>query len=305
MSKFCSKCGSMCFDEARVCGNCGNILEAPQQNNFSQNQYQQAQPQPQFQPGYAQNIQPAGFTPTPAPKKSKKGLIIGVVAVIIAVIIAVVVTVLVMNNSDGKKTDEDDEEVVELTGSEATLDKFIKAYDKKDGDAIYQLIPRFMEDVFDYYGRDVENAIEADIENFYDYMEDINSNLDGNLSLSYKITDEDQISNSYLEDFIDLFERYSDNFDEDKLTDSILYEVKVTAECNGEKEKVDLELYLIKYDGKWYYCGNEWYFDEYDYDYTTSYRNNTTSYYDYYDYYDYYNNTTSYYDYYDDYYYYY
>ncbi len=296
MSKFCSKCGSMCMDEARVCGNCGNILEGPQQSNFSQPHYQQNN---FSQPGYSQNISMPGFTPAPAPQKSKKGLIIGIVVAIIAVIIAAVVAVFVFG-SDGGASKKNKDEEKELTGSEAALDTFLKAYDEEDRDTMLKIMPDFMYEVFNEGGRDLDDAIDDDIENFYGNLED--KGLYGNLKLSYKITGEEEMSGSELNGFIDAFEYYSDSFDDDKLTDSVKYDVTVTVKCGDEKEVVYLMLNLIKYDGEWSYCGNEWDFDE-DYEYypetTAASYWGTTSYYDYWDDYDY---TTSYYDYYDYYY---
>ena len=321
MSKFCSKCGSMCMDEARVCGNCGNILEAPQQNNFSQ---------PQFQPGYAQNIPTPGFNPASdvkPKKKSKIGIIIGAALAVVAIVVAVILI------------------VSSTSGSEGLVKKFIKAYDNEDPKAWVEIMPDFYEEFAENVGGvediDMKDAAKTEIDYFYDYIEALNDNMDGELKLSYKITDEEELDDDEMDNLIDELETRSEGFKKKLFTEGIKYEIDVTVKCNGEEEEIELELAIIKYDDEWYYLYHEWdysdkvitemnnksedtYADD-DYDYTSSYYNDywdyyydyTTSYYDYwddyyydyttsyYDYYDYYDYTTSYYDYYDYYDYYY
>lgn len=298
MSKFCSKCGSMCMDEARVCGNCGNILEAPQ-------------PQPQFQPGYAQNIPTPGFSTASdvkPKKKSKIGIIIGAALAVAAIVVAVILI------------------VSSTSGSEGVVKKFIKAYDNEDPKAWVEIMPDFYEEFAENVGGvedvDMKDAAKTEIDYFYDYIEALNDNMDGELKFSYKITDEEEFDDDEMDNLIEELEEKSEDFKKKMFTEGIKYEIDVTVKCNGEEEEIELELAIIKYDDEWYYLYHEWdysdkviremnnksedtYVDD-DYDYTTSYYDYydyTTSYNDYWDdYYDYYDYTTSYYDYYDDYY---
>ncbi len=224
MSKFCGNCGTMMDDSAAVCGNCGTPLS----NN--------AQP--------ANKANPLEGVLKGVKNGNKNTLIKGG----IAAVVAVVVLVLIISLFSG--------------GSDKAVKKLIKAYDKENAAAIVKLTPEFMinyaEDIYGSWGEeyDAEKEIEKEIESFYEMMEE--EDLEGNLKFSYKIKDEDKLDKDDLEDVAEEMEAMFDDFDEKKLKAAVEYEVDVTVKAGGEKENLDLEVYVIKYGGKWYVFSYEW-----------------------------------------------
>lgn len=97
---FCTKCGKNIEDTAAFCVHCGSKVEG-----------QPAQPQ------YAPQQQPAGYAP---PKKSNKGLIIGIIAgaAVVAIVLILVLVVFPGGSSDimGKWYDETGYSTVEFMG---------------------------------------------------------------------------------------------------------------------------------------------------------------------------------------------
>lgn len=114
---FCNKCGAQLPDGVAFCSYCGNQLTPqPQQpEQPTQPQYEQpTQPlyqqpvQPQYDQPMQQPYQPAPMPQPLPPKKSNKGLIIGIVAAIL--VIAIVVGVLFGTGVIGGKSKDDSED---------------------------------------------------------------------------------------------------------------------------------------------------------------------------------------------------
>ena len=263
MSKFCSKCGSMCMDDARVCTNCGNVFEAHHHNNIMYNQYRQSD----IQPGYTQNIQSEGLSP--APKSNKKGIIISVLAVIIAVIVSVVVTVLVINpdGSSAKKSDEE-EGVVDMTISddEKLAENLIKAFDEEKPEAIVKLLPTFAFEDIDFSGTidivsvsakesDWEDCIEDDINYFNEEMDE-GYGFD-EYSIKYELIDKDVYGKEYLEKLADELEVFEE-FDSKKIKQAVVLEYEVVYKGKDKDVKGYASVTLIEYDSKW--CLYNYYF---------------------------------------------
>lgn len=98
---FCTKCGKQIDDTAAFCIHCGNNMQAQaaQPQPASQPQYPQ-QPQYAPQPQYTQQPYAPGYAP---PKKSKTGLIVGLIVggvVLIAAILVLVLVILPGGNAD-------------------------------------------------------------------------------------------------------------------------------------------------------------------------------------------------------------
>ena len=77
---FCQKCGQQNIDQNAFCSNCGNVLQTV---NTPQPQNMYVPPQGQYSP-------PQNFLPK-KPKKSRKGLIIGLIIGGVVLIAAAVV----------------------------------------------------------------------------------------------------------------------------------------------------------------------------------------------------------------------
>ena len=124
MAKFCSNCGMQLDDNTVFCTNCGAIIDQPQ-----------AAQQPQYQPapGFVPPV--VNQQPAPKPKKSKKGLIIGLsiggALLLIGIIIGILFATGVLG---GKKYDNTPSGVVEQL-----MDGFIES----DGEKIIDCMPSF------------------------------------------------------------------------------------------------------------------------------------------------------------------
>ena len=218
MSKFCGTCGSMAADEARVCGNCGTPFEAAQ-NNF-------VQPQNNFtQPQYQQSYQPVNmYAPAPAPKKSKKGIIIGAAVAVVAIIVAVVI---VLSNGGGSKKVEKKESAKDVA------DKAISYLVKADAEALARYCSK---DFADGYGTD---ELEEEFEYFTDEIEEI---LDYGFNITYEVTGDYES-----DELNEIQEEYGKD-----ISDVHIYEYNVSfthPDYGTENEYIDVIVW--KNDGEW------------------------------------------------------
>lgn len=231
MAKYCGKCGSQMPDQAIVCGNCGERFESVPVS------------QPVNQP-VATGVGFGSFATTQfndavagaknGNKASMKKLgIIGVAVLLVVVILFSLIGGIFTG------------------GPEKVIKNFFKNYEKNKPNSVIALFPDFMEN-------DVDGEVEDDMDNFFDYIEDEYDTT--KVKITYEIEDEEEIDDEDdLEEFADLLADEYDGVKESKVKGIIWYEIDVKVKCDGETEKVTLELCLIKYGSKWYVFMYEWY----------------------------------------------
>lgn len=133
---FCNKCGAQLPDGVAFCSYCGNQLTAQPQQPEQPTQPQYQQPvQPQYEQPMQQPIQqpyqPAPMPQPLPPKKSNKGIIIGIVAVVL--VIAIVVGVLFGTGViGGKSKDDGDDKDDKTTTSQTDNSKSKDGSESKD-----------------------------------------------------------------------------------------------------------------------------------------------------------------------------
>lgn len=131
---------------------------------------------------------------------------------------------------------------------EYVVDKYIKAYYVDyDAERVFTLShPDYVDamcEEMDVDRSDRIDEMQVDLDELEEEMKDV----DG--SVKWKITDIDDVD----KDEMDEIEEYYDECDI-KVKDAKLVEVNVTAYEDGEKsDKITLEFYVIKADGKWYF----------------------------------------------------
>lgn len=241
MSKFCGNCGNAVADEARVCGYCGTAFEAPQ-NNFSQPQNNFAQPQNNFaQPQYQQSFYQPVPTPAPAPKKSKKGLIIGAVIAVVAIIVAVIIVVSSGGGSSKSKDGEDDSK----NTAESVASQAASYLVKGDADALVDYTSDdFIEYAADESGYDKSGVKDILKETYEGYTDDVEDAKAEGYKVTYDVLDyEDGKDDELIEIQQDIG---------DHITAVYIYEVEICFEDDeGYTDEGDIAIMVWKNDGKW------------------------------------------------------
>ena len=250
--KICPYCGSNLEDDMKWCFSCGKqqpelaaqqaIQEEP---NMQMQQQMQVPPQTTYsqlgmpgQPGmFGQSGmygQPGMYGMPNAPKKSKKGIIIGIIVALLAIIAIVVAIVLVVNKDDDDDDDDKKDKKSKISASttyDGTMYAIIKALNDDDYDAFKKLCVEtsdedFIEDVYEELNSDEEIK----------KIEFVNENV---VSEMY---DDDDECDDILDEFKEMYEV--------EVTDAAALRVKVEI---GEEESMWM-VPMIKVNGKWYLC---------------------------------------------------
>ena len=124
----CSNCNTMNADGLKFCGNCGAPLGMAQPGP----QTQQAQGQPQMQPGYGQQMQP-GYAPPAGNGKGGGGLKAVLIAVCALLAVAVVALALVLTGVIGPKNSDDGKTDVASSEQSTSRSDSKKSGSKKTG----------------------------------------------------------------------------------------------------------------------------------------------------------------------------
>ena len=224
MAKFCGNCGNMASDEARVCGMCGTPFVA--ESAPAPVQYEQPQTYYQQMP----------LTPAPAPKKSKKGLVIGGVVAIIAIIVAVVIAVSSGGGSSkGEKEEKNSAKSVASKAASYIVDGDV------DGLVDY-MSPAMIDFACDSYGYDEDYVKDIFKTNFETYTEAVNEIKEDGYKVTYKLLDYEESP-----EFEEIQEDVGDN-----ITEVYIYEAEFSFEdSDGYVETETLEIMVWKNDGEW------------------------------------------------------
>lgn len=254
---FCPNCGTQLEDGALFCGECGSKL--------------QVIPVTEESPAEA-----------PAPK-SNKGLIIGLAAGAAALFLLLMIAAVCLIVGMGGGYKKPIKDLVGLMNKENTdIGKFIEAtLPDMFVDAYHTGVPILSE--FESFEDTLEEAKEG-LEDSYDDWVDLYGK---NWKVSYEITDEEQLSKSELKAIKNNYKDWEDilaDADEDsyfyatlngelnaktmdkydkmistlrkelksvKITDGYVLDVELTIEGKEDYDSVELNLYVIKLNGKW------------------------------------------------------
>lgn len=205
---FCGNCGTHNNESSAFCANCGAPLTLET-------------PAPQ----------------APAPKRSKKGLIIGLS--IGAAVLAILAVVLILTLGGGKKSGAQAPEDIAAQYMDCFLDADIRA--------MLDIIPEeVIDETFDALNTPESWAdrMSARLEEMFDEMDAEYDRWD----ISYKIDDVSNLDADDLEDLQEFYDnRYNCQVDACKEVT-----VDVTIQLDGYEEDEELTVFIIQVDGKWY-----------------------------------------------------
>lgn len=228
MSKFCTNCGAALDDNAAFCVTCGAAQATPEA------------------PVYAEPAAPAYAEPAaPAAKKPNKGLIIGLIAG--AVVLAVVLAFFIFGGS--KPTD--------------PLDTYIDIIYNGKFDKMKDMAPQEYWDWYeDEYDQTIDDIIEEAEDEYDDMMDSMEDKYGKNIKITYEVTKEKDLSEKKLEKIAEALEDKYD-IDASKVSEGkeIKYDVTITGDEDDDTND-DLEMTVIKYNGKWYKINYYEYSDE-------------------------------------------
>jgi len=266
MSKFCQRCGKAFADNMSFCDNCGTPLQAaPQQAAPQQPQYQapqqpqyQAPQQPQYQapqqPQYQAPQQPSAVDDVVAKVKvagakakvaGEKAIgrvktdkklqttIIGAVAGVVVLIIAIVL-------------------LVNLTGYKPVMNTVIDVWGEGKVDKVEKLAPKeFWEYREDEYDSDVDDYIDDNEDSIEELIEAMEDEYGDNFRITFKVEDEKKLKDKHVEGVGEALEDAYD-LNEKKVTAVKEVEFEVSIKGSDDDDDFDLDMYFVKYNGKWY-----------------------------------------------------
>ena len=229
MAKFCSKCGAPLEEGARFCVMCGAKVETSVPAEEKANTVAFETPVETASFIDAQPDLPVDEDVINIPyinKQVKKADVIkyGKLAGIVAG--AVLVFTLMVS--------------ILFPSPKSAAKKFAKAMEKCDAEAVVKLMPDFYF-VDDYY----------DYDDVVDELDDILSEVD---ELSMDLKEVEKLSNKEikeLEGMLELVELFADDFNADDVKDYRKATLKMKAVVDGGKENETVEIFIVKYNGKW------------------------------------------------------
>jgi len=265
MAKFCKHCGSPLEEDMIFCDNCGarqrvnpaqpaeSTSDAPAHTIHPTQADISTPPTAAYsvpQPTYGYNSQPAqpyGQAPVqPEPKKSKKGLIIGLIAGAVVLIGAAVFFIFFNPFIGGSSTDDSLVSVVKIMADSVYSEDY-SAYD-------------LMEVLYEYnYAPDestkkaIKEAVTETVDDRYQYQE-IYNEINGDFKTDVVIAEKNTLTGDDYDNFVkDLNE--SVDYPTGSIQQAIKAKIKVTFTGIDNGTEVTKEydtVYFVKVDGKWY-----------------------------------------------------
>ena len=269
----CPTCGSTLPDGAAFCANCGTLLASAQQPQ------PEPQPQPGPQPEYGFPTQPASPL-SPASKKSKTPLIIGIVAGVVVLVAAVLVTIFLVlpalsGGSDAKKDSGPKAPADVHASADAVAEELTSGVDDliSDGfsanalaggmDRLLELVPEDASDaLLDEVGLSRDDLREGldDVTNSMMGLGDVSLILDYfDIEMTFEVGDEmserelDEVNDTFAEIGADDVEATSGYQLSAEMSMTALEDMYGIDEGDTESESVDeTGIYAIEVDGSWY-----------------------------------------------------
>lgn len=244
MAGFCANCGGRINDGDRVCGNCGTPVGgmvpsmggAPVQAGPMQGG--PAMRGPQGGPAMRGPVQggPKKASSIDFKKffcKENKNKLIGIGAVSLVALIAIIVVVaIVVSNSGYKKA----------------LKKAVKGIENIDTEQMYDVTSHLLTDYCDDRDKDLENYYDDFANSLIDQMD---SNCGNIKSLSFEITEEDEMTDRQFDKAMEYFE---DKWDINTEDIKKVVDVEIKIICKGSKKTKEYKGYhffAIKESGGW------------------------------------------------------
>ena len=229
MSKFCKNCGVLLKEGARFCSECGTKITAPKKASAKKSM---AIPATDLSPARCNANAEDSATATPVNniKKINKVKIIGIAIAVLAVIASIVAIVLFsFGNTSGKSL---------KSGPETVVEKALNAAIDGNAKAFVSVVPPFLFE-------DSDEKADA-IDSLDDVLDD--AELE---DVEFEIRDVSKMSSTDRDSLMNDLEYYKENiadFDIDDITDFKTVKVRID---DGD-DRINLELDLIRYKGKWY-----------------------------------------------------
>lgn len=276
MAKFCQNCGTPLADEARFCEGCGTPVpaEAPAPQQPEQPVYQQPAYQQPKQPAYQQSAyqqpvyQPPTYhsvNPQAAPTKPQSKsvpIIIGVIAGVFILTIILICVFIFGGDSGSGRSGKSSSNRSSYTDP---LDTYISVMVDGKTSRVKNLAPQeywnYLEDEEDTTIEDVMDECE---ENHEDYIDDLEDEFGANPRMTYRITDTQDMDEATLESIAEALEnKYG--IDARSVTAGKELEGELTVKGSDDQDTADMEICVIKIDGKWYWINYySSYYDEYE-----------------------------------------
>lgn len=224
MSKFCEFCGAQMEDNAAICPACNatpsdanSTVNTAEVNNAS------ATENVGNNSANTETVEAAvsSTATASAPNKNK------IIPIVVAVFAALVFLSIVVSVLGG--------------GYKKPLDNFCKGFNKEDAKYFLKTYPEtYIEEYVD------EDDLEESLE---DVLEELEDKYGKNIKLKYKILDKEKVDKDDLEE---MEEYYEDLTDESvKITRGWELEVDVTVKGKKKDRTKEMDIVVLKIDGKW------------------------------------------------------
>jgi len=214
---FCGNCGCKLEEGSVFCGNCGAKVENPVVET---------------------PVQEAPVSPAPQTPNNKNKLI-GIIAVCVAAALVIaLVGIFVLPAVFGG-------------GAERRAEKFLEAY--YDGDAdkalsyIHDDVIKAAADEWDMTRREFIDMMQEELDWEIEYMDDECDHW----NVEFEVKDTEEFKNRDIRDLQDLY----DELDCDvEIKDAVEVELKMTLKCDGERDRDNAYVTMVKIGSKWYVC---------------------------------------------------
>lgn len=232
MAKFCANCGNQVMDNAVVCPHCNTRLAAP------------APQAPQGATGFDANTIKAKFndlTKGIDPKIIKFGGI-GIAAVVVLIIV-----ISIIASSGGYKS---------------AVENYVDFYLRCEYKNLEKLAPKdywdYVEEEYDFNVKDKDEVADKYEDMFEERIEEIEDEFGSNYKIKYKILDDRKLSDKKLKA---MKETLKDNYDIAKkdVTKAYKVELEVSIKGSEDEDEDEMDLWVVKIDGKWYPCSETGY----------------------------------------------
>ena len=135
---------------------------------------------------------------------------------------------------------------------EKAIDNYFDVFFSGELEKIKSLAPEaYWEYMEDEYDLDIDDYIEDMEDEMEEFLEEMEDEFGKKAKVTYKITDADRLDE---DDLKDLKKTMKDDYDISKksVTDAYEIELEVTIKGEDDEDDTEMEVIVVKIDGKWY-----------------------------------------------------